>query len=129
MSKSPIESLFEWIDQTTTTIEEHTDESYLLSLITTLEILFYEKVSEEIDDILSYKLRLALKEIDLTMYTTDTIRKAVQLAIVKGMKGTTQPNHMITPESVALFVSYLATKLTNNQKNLRVFDPVCGTAN
>src|SRR5690625_7392707 len=45
------------------------------------------------------------------------------------MKGQTQQQHLMTPEAVSLLVGYLAEKLTKKQKNVRIFDPVCGTAN
>src|SRR5699024_8038622 len=47
----------------------------------------------------------------------------------KGMKDSTQQQHLMTPETVALFVGYLAAKLTAKTESLRIFDPVSGTAN
>src|SRR5699024_10076525 len=55
-------------------------------------------------------------------------RKAVQLAILKGMR-VAQEKHVMTPESVALIIGYLAEKLMTNMKEIRIFDPVCGTGN
>ncbi|MFD1038142.1 class I SAM-dependent methyltransferase [Virgibacillus byunsanensis] len=129
MNKSNVETLFEWIDQTTETIQQHENEPYLDSLAVSFETLFHQNVSEEIDDILTHKLQNQLKNIDTAAYNTEDIRKATQLAILKGMKGSTQQQHLMTPDTVALIVGYLAEKVTEPKENLRIFDPVSGTAN
>ncbi|HLR69071.1 class I SAM-dependent methyltransferase [Virgibacillus alimentarius] len=129
MDEIKVESLFEWLDRTTQIIHEQQDEPYLDSLAVTLETLFYQDVSAEIDDLLKYKLQSALKKVDLTTYQIEDIRKATQLAILKGMKGSTQQQHLMTPEAVALFVGYISEKLMKGKDKIRIFDLVSGTAN
>ncbi|GGB27369.1 N-6 DNA methylase [Virgibacillus dakarensis] len=129
MEKSNVEILFTWIDHTTETIQQHADEPYLDSLAIALEWLFYEETSEMDDDIARQKIQKALKDIKLDQYTTEDIQKAVQFAILKGMKDSTQPQHLMTPDTVALLVGYLAEKLNKKKEKLRVFDPACGTGN
>lgn len=129
MEKTRVETLFEWLDTTTEIIQNHEGEHYLNSLITSMETLFYQEASDKMDDILKHKLQTALQAIDLSIYTEEDIRKTMQLAILKGMKDSTQQQHLMTPETVALFVGYLAAKLTAKTDNLRIFDPVSGTAN
>lgn len=129
MEKTNVETLFEWLDTTTNIIQSHEDEQYLDSLIITMETLFYQDASEEMDDLLKHKLQTAISTIDLSIYTKEDIRKAIQLAILKGMKDSTQQQHLMTPETVALLVGYLASKLTAKTEILRIFDPVSGTAN
>src|SRR5690625_122254 len=122
MEKTNVESLFEWLDTTTEIIQQHENEPYLDCLTITMETLFYQDVADEIDDLLSYKLQTALKTIDVPAYKTEDVRKAVQLAILKGMKDSTQQQHLMTPETVALFVGYLAGKLTKDKDAVRIFD-------
>ncbi|SHF79187.1 class I SAM-dependent methyltransferase [Ornithinibacillus halophilus] len=129
MEKTKVETLFEWLDSTTMIIEQHENETYLESLVICLETLFYNSPEETMDDILSHKLETALGKVDISSYKSDEIRKAIQFAILKGMKDTTQQQHLLTPESVGLLVGYLAEKLTKDVKELRVFDPASGTAN
>ncbi|MFD2046334.1 class I SAM-dependent methyltransferase [Ornithinibacillus salinisoli] len=129
MEKSNVETLFEWMDKTTQIIEQHEQVPYLDSLAITLETVFYQNVEDTMDDILTHKLQQALKEIDINSYQSDEIRKAIQFTVLKGMSNTTQQQHMITPESVALIVGYLAEKLTENKDKIRLFDPASGTAN
>lgn len=129
MGKTNLEILFEWLDQTTEMIQQHEDEPYLDSLVITMETLFYQSPSNNVDDLLSHKLQKKLNELQVNEFSAEELRKAIQLAILKGMQRTTQPNHLMTPEAVALFIGYLAKKLTKDQPELSVFDPVCGTAN
>ncbi|SET45241.1 site-specific DNA-methyltransferase (adenine-specific) [Oceanobacillus limi] len=129
MEKSNVETLFEWMDKTTNDIMQHENEPYLDSLAITLESLFYQNVEDSMDDILTHKIQQALKEIDISGYRPDEIRKAIQFSVLKGMNNTTQQQHMITPESVALIVGYLAEKLTAGKEKVQLFDPASGTAN
>lgn len=129
MEKTKVETLFEWIDETTAIIEQHENEPYLDSLVICLETLFYKNAEESMDDIITHKLETALSKVNLESYTSDDIRKAIQFAILKGMKGSTQQQHLMTPESVGLIIGYLAEKLTKNQNGVRIFDPASGTSN
>src|SRR5690625_2662340 len=94
MVKTNLETLYEWLDQTTEIIQQNEDEPFLDSLAITMETMFYESPSEQIDDILSHKLQKKLKEIDLNKFTQEEIRKSIQLAILKGMQRSTQQQHM-----------------------------------
>ncbi|WP_010532386.1 class I SAM-dependent methyltransferase [Lentibacillus jeotgali] len=126
MEKTNVERLFEEIDNLTETIQQSKNETYLDSLNIALEAIFYQEPSEDMDESLMKKLP-AIPEI--ASYDVVEIRKAVQLAILKGMKGATQQQHLMTPETVAMFVGYLAEKVTTDEENLRVFDPAGGTGN
>lgn len=129
MEKTNVENLFEWIDQTTELIQKNENAPYLDCLSYTLNTLFFRDIPEETSKELSQILQKKLEEKDVDSYTNTEIRKAVQLAILKGMKGSTQQQHLMTPETVALFTGYLAEKLTKGKDNIRVFDPASGTGN
>lgn len=92
-------------------------------------MIFYQEIPEDLDDILSHKLKTAISEIRIEQFEKEDIRKAVQLAIIKGMKDSTQAQHLLTPEAIALIVGYLADKFTEGKESLRIFDPVSGTGN
>lgn len=62
-------------------------------------------------------------------YTLEDLRKAIQLAILNGMKGSTQEQHLMTPESIGLIVGYLANQIMADKKEMRLFDPASGTGN
>ncbi|WP_085991687.1 class I SAM-dependent methyltransferase [Oceanobacillus senegalensis] len=129
MEKSNVEVLFSWLDETSELIQQHMNETYLGSLTLTMDILFYQEPPEELDDIVSDKLKNALSKIDVSSYKTEEVRKAVQLAILKGMKGSTQQQHLMTPETVAMIVGYLADKFMDGKERVKLFDPASGTGN
>lgn len=129
MEQSNIEILFNWLDKTTEVIQQHENEPYLDSLAVSMEILFYGSVFDDMDDVLSYKITSYLNNIDISNFSSAEMRKAIQLAILKGMRDTTQSQHIITPEAVALLIGYFAEKLTKGKETVRLFDPACGTAN
>ncbi|WP_163971651.1 class I SAM-dependent methyltransferase [Oceanobacillus halotolerans] len=129
MEQSNVESLFTWVDETTDMLQQHVNEPYLDRLAITLECLFHGEPTEDMDDIMRHKLQTRIKEANLSQYQTEEVRKAIQLAILKGMKGTTQQQHLMTPETVALLVGYLAGKVTEKKETISIFDPVSGTAN
>ncbi|ALX48363.1 class I SAM-dependent methyltransferase [Lentibacillus amyloliquefaciens] len=122
MEQSNVEGLFEQIDNLTETVQQDLNETYLDSLAIVLEAVFEGEPQKELTEQLQ-------KLPDTASYEVVEVRKAVQLAILKGMKGATQEQHLMTPETVALFAGYLAGKLTEGQKSLRVFDPASGTGN
>ncbi|ASN04984.1 class I SAM-dependent methyltransferase [Virgibacillus necropolis] len=129
MSKTTIELLFEWIDKTTDMIQQHKDEPYLDCLAITLESLLEQDFLDETNSLLTTTVQEKLKKIDLSSYSSDEIRKAAQLAILKGMKGSTQQQHVMTPDTIALLVGYLAGKVMRSSDKVRVFDPASGTGN
>jgi len=128
MEQSNVEQLFEWIDQTTELVQQHQNDIYLESLTITLEYLFYQDASIE-DDTLLHKLQQSFQAVEISNFETYEIREAIQLAILKGMKGSTQQQHLMTPETVGLVISYLVNKLKGTKESLRIFDPVSGTGN
>lgn len=130
MEKSQVEVLFSWLDDTTVLLQQYLSEPYLDSLTITMEILFYENVQREgIDEIFAHKLQNSIDDLKIDQFNQEDIRKAVQLAILKGMKDSTQQQHLMTPDTVALLAGYFADKLTKGKDRLRVFDPVSGTGN
>lgn len=130
MHKTNVEILFDWLDETTLIFSQVHDKTYLESLTYAMELLFYQEIDEGYSETTQKKLeKMLAKDVATSSHDPLNIRKAVQLAILKGMKGQTQHQHLMTPETVSLLVSYLAEKLMKNQKVIRIFDPVCGTGN
>src|SRR5699024_9445225 len=75
------------------------------------------------------KLSALREDIITQSYTKQEVHRAIQMALLKGMKDETQPNHRMTPESIALFVSYLLQKLVGTKKRVTIFNPASGTGN
>src|SRR5699024_4143897 len=109
MKDAHIVQLFDWLDEITVMIQEQLDEPDLDSLVNSLEILFYGDTQGAIPTDLHEKMA-SVEPIDLSTYSQEEIRKAIQLAILKGMQKTTQHQHAMTPETIAIFIGYLVSK-------------------
>ncbi|WP_214858150.1 class I SAM-dependent methyltransferase [Exiguobacterium sp. s191] len=100
----PLEKLYKELTRQTKQIERDLDMPYLEALTTVIDRL-NDRHTENVD-----------KEV---------IRKAVSLAILEGMKQA-QPNHLPTPDSVALFAGYLIGKLVGKE-DIRLLELGSGT--
>ena len=131
MEETEVTELYTWLDETTMEIESQVDESYLDSLLYTLEALFYDEVQrEENNELLVKVIERKLNEVKIERYSVETIRKAIQLALLKAMKAHTQHQHLMTPEAVAMIIGYLANKLVEGREDkITLFDPASGTGN
>jgi site-specific DNA-methyltransferase (adenine-specific) len=123
------EELFKVLDETAKILQEKLEIPYLEALIETGENMFQQDILQPVDDIVKKKLNNEYEKEKLDTYNAEQIRKAFQLAILKGMKEGTQPHHEMTPDAVAIFVSYLVNKLRKNDEVISVFDPAIGTGN
>lgn len=123
------ETLFKTIDENTEIIENVAEITYLEALAYAGEFLFQEAISLPLSEVTVKKLKKSLHNIEINSYEKEQIRKAFQLATLKGMKAATQPNHAMTPDAVAMFISYLVNKLTEKNDQIRLLDPAAGSAN
>ncbi|WP_027964251.1 class I SAM-dependent methyltransferase [Halalkalibacillus halophilus] len=124
-----INQLFEWLDQTSTTIEKKEDVPYIEAVIASSQLLFENEIPENLEPSYEKELQDKLKEIKLEDFPLEVRRKAMQLVILKGMKGFTQQQHYITPDTIGMFIGYLVQKFMDGKKSFRMFDPACGSAN
>lgn len=130
MKISLVEQLFTQFDETAHMLQEELACTYLDALGETGENFFHGKViQEEVSDLLKKRLTKRYHDVLSEKYDKETIRKAYQLAILKGMKQNVQPNHHMTPDTVGLFVSYLVGKFMHRQKTFTILDPAVGTGN
>lgn len=125
-----MERLFTLLNETTAILLEELDCTYLEALAETGENLFYDDIlQDKLSEITKKRLQKAYSELSLSSFSAEDIRKAFQLAILKGMKGNTQPNHQMTPDSIGLMISYFTTKFITDRKNVKILDPAVGTGN
>ncbi|TQR18447.1 class I SAM-dependent methyltransferase [Psychrobacillus vulpis] len=107
-----VEQIFTFIDQESSFIEQQESVTYLEGVIYALELWITDKKTPFVQN--------AEKE---------QIRKAVQLAILKGMKKSAQVNHQMTPDAIGLLVAYFVKEMTKEKKELTILDPALGTGN
>ncbi|SOC36586.1 class I SAM-dependent methyltransferase [Ureibacillus acetophenoni] len=110
-----LEQIFTTINETSEQYEQNSDFTYLEGVLHTLE------------DILDGKIDWSFKDA-----TKEEIRKAIQLAILKGMRKNSQPNHQMTPDTLGLLVGYFVEQFMEEKlKNgpISILDPAVGTGN
>ncbi|RNF40831.1 class I SAM-dependent methyltransferase [Planococcus salinus] len=107
---STMEKIFTFIDNHATAIQKEQELPYLESLLATTENWLDGHIKPE---------QQASKE---------DIRKAIQLAVLKGMKEHIQPHHQMTPDALGLLMGYLV-ELFVKDKQAVILDPAVGTGN
>ncbi|SES07260.1 site-specific DNA-methyltransferase (adenine-specific) [Gracilibacillus ureilyticus] len=123
-----VEKAFEQLDSLTIDVQNSHDLTYLEGLAIVMHQMNGGQ-NEGITDKQKNKINDLAEMMDKEKGTSEQIRKTIQLALIKGMKGSTQPQHTITPDSVAMFIGYFIQKLMENKKQFRLFDPASGSAN
>lgn len=94
---------------------EQQDMPYLEGVLTALE--------DALDGKMEWRVEGATKE---------DMRKAIQIAILKGMRKNTQPNHQMTPDTLGLLVSYFVEQFYEEELEkgmISVADLALGTGN
>ncbi|WP_188389288.1 class I SAM-dependent methyltransferase [Priestia taiwanensis] len=130
MERTDVETLFSTIDEATLLLKKQLGYSYLEALVESGENMFQGEVLQEgVFDSVKERLEASVKAFAEIEYKTEDIRRAFQLCLLKGMKEGIQPHHEMTPDAVALFVSYLFNKFTQEKKELSLLDPAVGTGN
>lgn len=108
------EQIFTIINEQAEKLEKQ-DISYLEGLLATLE--------DTLDGKFEWQVEGATKE---------DMRKAIQIAILKGMRKNTQPNHQMTPDTLGLLVSYFVEQFYEEELKkgaISVADLALGTGN
>ena len=126
--------LFHTLDNSTKALKEALEIPYLEALIHTAENLIdggsvYNAEGILSDDIVK-ELKGYYEEVDLEKFNPETIRKAMQLAMLRGIKEDyVQPNHQMTPDSIGSLIAYLIEIIAEPQKNIHLTDLTVGTGN
>lgn len=129
MNVTPVEKLFHLLDQSASLLKNEFGYSYLEALVDTGENIFQKQIlQDKISELAKNKLKKYYAEIDLSSFQREEIRKAFQLAFLKGMKENVQPNHQMTPDSIGILIAYLIKKFVPSQ-SFSILDPAVGTGN
>ncbi|WP_026671624.1 class I SAM-dependent methyltransferase [Alkalihalobacterium bogoriense] len=127
--KIDIETLFQSLDMSAQLIKEEKEITYLEGLALAGDFLFEQDIPQDMPDSIKKQLQQVVSQIQPDSLSKETVRKAYQLAVLKGMKEGVQAHHALTPDAVALFMSYLVNKVQGNEKSFSLYDPAVGTAN
>src|SRR5690625_1500601 len=127
-------NLFHTLDDSTKEIRKELEILYLEALIHSAENLIDHGTVYNEGNLLSEETVLQLekmyKEVDLDDFEPETIRQAMQIALLRGMKEDfVQPNHQMTPDSLGSLIAYLIEIIAETKENLHIVDLSVGTAN
>ncbi len=129
MKTTPVEELFNVFNETAEILLLELNCTYLEALAETGENIFQQSILQNIESELAEKrLKKIYEELSLDKFSRENIRKAFQLAILKGMKESVQPNHQMTPDSIGMLFGYLLNKFMK-QSSYRLLEPAVGTGN
>lgn len=123
-----IKALYDVLDKSAVLYNDHADCTYLEGLVKVSENIVADHVVED-DERLNRKQRDLIAPIRDTEFSKEAIRKAFQLAVLKGLKEADIPLDAMTPDTVGVFIAYLLNKFFDNNRQLVMFDPLVGTGN
>ena len=109
------EQIFKYVNDYAEKLVAQQEQDYLEALLQTLEDTLDGKFEWQVDGA-----------------TKEDMRKAIQIAILKGMRKSSQPNHQMTPDTLGLIVSHFVEQCFELQLakgTISVVDPALGTGN
>lgn len=135
MTINQIEQLFKLLDESSLVLKNELDSSYLDALLETGENLIDGKQARQVEGVpteaVIERLNRLYAQWEKDEVTPEKIRKAFQLALLKGAKvDNLQANHQMTPDAIGFIMSYIIEKMIGDEATkIRIFDPAVGTAN
>lgn len=133
LSQEQTEALFKVLDESTTTLQAALSTSYLDAFVETGDNLLNGQVQVEDgrpDQETVAKLTDLYQQADWQSFDSETIRRAVQLAMLKAIRiDEIQANHQLTPDTIAYIMGYLVTRLEKGKSHLTLLDLTVGTGN
>ncbi|WP_174879988.1 class I SAM-dependent methyltransferase, partial [Metabacillus niabensis] len=127
---SKLENLFAVINETAELIAKECQLTYIEAVAETGENMFQGAIlQEDMSEVTIKNIKRKYESIDINSFEKEEIRKAYQLAILKGLKDGAHPNHQMTPDTIGLFLGYLVSKFIDGKKELSILDPAVGTGN
>ncbi|WP_026690667.1 class I SAM-dependent methyltransferase [Alteribacter aurantiacus] len=125
------EKLYTAMDKVAEIIQQVTDLPYLEALCEAGESIMTGESTVTLPDGKQEELVGAIQSSPkMDSLKPEEIRKAFQLAVLKGMKEATQPHHAITPDAVSLFMGHLVEQVLKDKNKTHVLmDPAVGSAN
>ena len=124
-----IEKLFDIIDETSMMINSEIQTGYLNAMCESCQNIITQNIRQTLEAETKEALQNQYKNLDELEFEQEEIRKALQLAVLKGLKSERMTNAAMTPDSIALIVGYLASKFIKDFKNASIADLTVGTGN
>ncbi len=122
-----ITAFYDYLDHVSERFSNTMKKSYLEGLNEALNFLLDDRVGFDNDDLKAFFIKHKSAVIHQT-FTKETIRKSIQLALLRGFKYDRITNAQMTPDTIGIFLSYLVKKLYS-MRSLKILDPLVGTGN
>jgi site-specific DNA-methyltransferase (adenine-specific) len=119
-----INRFFDYLDQCAMEAYEKLNSPYLEGLNLALEFFLDDEIPEELMESFEDYLN-AVK--DLT-FDPNVVRKAIQLAILKGLKSQNLSNAHMTPDTIGILLAYFIKRFIQKEY-IKILDPFVGTGN
>jgi len=124
-----IEQLFDIVDETSMMISAEVQVGYLHAMVESCQNIISQEIRQNVDAQAKEVLQKHYDALEELEFSQEEVRKALQLAILKGFKADRVTNAAMTPDSIALIVGYLLQKFIQNFKESRIADLTVGTGN
>lgn len=124
-----IEKLFDIIDETSMILSSELQTGYLRAMCESCQNIIDQSILQSVAADTRQSLQDYYNDLEELEFAQEEIRKALQLAILKGLKADRLTNETMTPDSIALIMSYLASKFIKNFENKSIGDLAVGTGN
>jgi len=100
----------------------------------TLQNIVNDNTAQQVEGLPSnevvQELNKAYKQLDLTSYSSEEIRRMIQFAFLKAAKEDgLQTNHQMTPDAIGLLVAYMIDQMTKKDMTLQIADFAAGSGN
>lgn len=128
MNPQSIESLYLYLDGTSRILQGELEFTYLEGFCEAAHNLLDGVVGQDVDEAAKAKLAPLLEAALKQTFHPEEIRKAVQLALLKGFKTDGLNVAAITPDAVGILIGYLLDKMLPKRKVV-LFDPLAKTGN
>ena len=124
-----VEAFYDYLDSVATLLYDKHDKPYLKGVHQALDFLLDETLKEDFPSATMWRLKDAKETVVSLRFPKEEVRKAVQLALLKGFKHERITNSMITPDSIGMFLAYLVKKLYGTENVSTILDPLAGPGN
>ena len=129
MNHETIETLYDIVDEMAMLLVEHGNLRYLDALCAASQNIMAADVLQEVDTEVEIQLFGLGKQLNEMEFEVEEVRKALQLALLKGLKADHVSSSSMTPDGVALLMAHVVSKLVPSMSDTSLADFVSGTGN
>ena len=124
-----VEKLFDVIDEMSMILVSNLSWNYLDAICGACQNLVENDILQDVNTDSEVQLFNLCKQVGELEFSREEVRKALQLALLKGLKSKNASLDMMTPDSIAIVIGYLSGKLISDMSDISIGDFSVGTGN